>query len=82
VSITSTAGPRFNDSAESALLDINAVRAKLGGNRPLHKATVWRMVRDGKLPRPILIGGSARWIANEINAAIAGIAAARGVTAT
>jgi predicted DNA-binding transcriptional regulator AlpA len=78
VSIPSTAGPRFNDDgAGPALLDINGVRAALGGNRPLHRTTVWRLVKTGKLPAPILVGGSARWLAGEVNAAIADMAAAR-----
>ncbi|QJQ98214.1 helix-turn-helix domain-containing protein [Halomonas sp. PGE1] len=32
----------------------------------IHRNTIWRWVRDGKLPRPVAIGGSTRWRLSEI----------------
>lgn len=35
------------------LLDIDGVAEFFGGNRPLHRATIWRKIREGKIPAPI-----------------------------
>lgn len=32
------------------------------------ESTLWRLVRDGKLPQPVKIGGATRWRAEEIQA--------------
>jgi predicted DNA-binding transcriptional regulator AlpA len=34
------------------------------------KATFWRRVADGTVPRPIKIGGMSRWLKSEILAVI------------
>ena len=34
------------------------------------RATVWRRVADGSLPKPIKIGNATRWVQAEIEAAI------------
>jgi len=43
------------------------------------KATFWRRVADGIIPRPIKIGGMSRWPKSEIDAAIDWAKAQRGV---
>ena len=50
----------------------------IGGSR----ATVWRRVADGVLPRPIKFGGMTRWVLSEVEAAIARQVAARDAGAT
>jgi predicted DNA-binding transcriptional regulator AlpA len=47
----------------------------------LNKATLWRKIKDGQFPRPILIGNRHAWPENEINAYIDGLIAARDATA-
>lgn len=37
----------------------------------ISRASVWRRVRDGTLPRPIRIGGATRFVAAEIDDFIA-----------
>lgn len=34
------------------------------------RATLWRRVKDGTIPKPIRIGGMTRWPASEIQAVI------------
>ena len=46
------------------------------------RATVWRRVGDGVLPRPIKFGGMTRWVLSEVEAAIARQIAARDAGAT
>ena len=41
------------------------------------RATWWRRVKDGTLPKPIHIGGLARWPRTEINEAIRKLREAR-----
>ena len=47
----------LNDNASAALLGIS-------------RATFWRRVNDGTLPRPIKLGGVTRWRRCELDAAI------------
>ncbi len=54
------------------------VAKMIGGSR----ATVWRRVADGVLPRPIKFGGMTRWVLSEVEAAIARQVAARDAGAT
>jgi predicted DNA-binding transcriptional regulator AlpA len=53
---------------------IQAVGALLGG---ASRATIWRYVRDGKLPEPVYLGAAALWQRREIVAAIARLLAER-----
>ena len=46
------------------------------------RATVWRRVGDGLLPRPIKFGGKTMWVLSEVEAAIARRVAARDAEAT
>jgi predicted DNA-binding transcriptional regulator AlpA len=43
------------------------------------KATFWRRVADGTIPRPVKIGGMSRWPKSEIDAVIDWAKAQRGV---
>ncbi len=42
------------------------------------KATFWRRVADGTIPRPVKIGGMSRWPKSEIDAVIDRAKAQRG----
>jgi predicted DNA-binding transcriptional regulator AlpA len=44
------------------------------------KATFWRRVADGTVPRPIKIGGTSRWLTSEILAVIQRAEARRWLT--
>jgi predicted DNA-binding transcriptional regulator AlpA len=46
------------------LLPLKAVSAEFA----LHRTTIHWLVKAGKFPKPIRIGGSCRWIADEIEA--------------
>jgi predicted DNA-binding transcriptional regulator AlpA len=58
-------------------LDIKAVCEKLGGNRPLHPATIHRAVQAGTLPAPIKLGRIARWREDEVDEVLQRLADAR-----
>ncbi len=60
------------------LISDKDVAEMIGGSR----ATVWRRVADGVLPRPIKFGGLTRWVVSEVEAAIARQVAARDAGAT
>jgi predicted DNA-binding transcriptional regulator AlpA len=53
------------------LLDISAVCAMLGGTRPRNPSSVYRYIAKGLWPRPVRIGGTARWRRDECEAALA-----------
>ena len=57
------------------LLSDNAASAWLG----ISRATFWRRVNDGTLPKPIKIGGATRWRRDELMGAVEKAAATRGV---
>ena len=59
------------------LLDIKGLCHRLGGNRPVHPSTVYRMVQSGVLPKPLKIGCSSRWRADEIDEVVRRAADAR-----
>jgi len=40
------------------LLDKQAVCRLLGGSKPINVATLYRHIRQGRLPKPVKIGGS------------------------
>jgi predicted DNA-binding transcriptional regulator AlpA len=57
----------FDELPDSALVPDLTVAELLS----CHRTQVWRMARDGKLPRPIKIGAnSTRWRVGEIRAAL------------
>ena len=61
----------------SILLSDNTGAALLG----ISRATWWRRVNDGTLPRPLKIGGATRWRRDELLAAIEKAAAMRDAEA-
>jgi predicted DNA-binding transcriptional regulator AlpA len=50
-------------------LDINQVRARLGGEKPLDVSTIWRRTKnDPTFPRPFYLWNAApRWVEEEID---------------
>lgn len=44
------------------LIDIKKVMEMLG----VKKTAIYKMIADGVLPAPIKVGGSSRWLPNEI----------------
>ena len=52
------------------LLDRAGVCRMFGGNRPINAATLYRHFRQGRLPKPIKVGGSSRWLRSECEAAL------------
>lgn len=61
---------RTHDAPDIELLDLQACRGIVGGTKPIHAATIYRLIQAGKLPRPIKIGGSARWLKGPFMAAL------------
>jgi predicted DNA-binding transcriptional regulator AlpA len=47
--------------ADIELLDLQACRGIVGGTKPVHAATIYRLIAAGRLPAPVKMGGSARW---------------------
>jgi predicted DNA-binding transcriptional regulator AlpA len=62
---------------QTDLLDISAVCAMLGGTRPRNPSSIYRYIAKGIWPRPIRIGGTARWRRDECEAALAKFVEAR-----
>ena len=63
--------PDTKTAAASRLLDMDGVRTKLGGSRPVDASTVYRLIQQGRLPKPLKIGARiARWAEQEIDEAI------------
>jgi len=60
------------------LIDESAVRNLIGGNRPISKPTLYRMIAAGRLPRGVFVTpGSRRYSRQEVEAAIHALFAAR-----
>lgn len=48
---------------DTQLLDRDAVCRFFGGTKPIHPATLYRGIREGRYPPPIKIGNnSSRWL--------------------
>jgi predicted DNA-binding transcriptional regulator AlpA len=63
---------------KSNLLDCKAMCRKVGGTKPVHPSTLYRLIRKGGLvPKPVKIGGSSRWIEDEVDTALAALAVRR-----
>lgn len=60
-----------NDTAPRIeLFDRHACCTLIGGEaRPVHPATLYRLIRAGKWPAPVRIGGLARWRSDQCEAA-------------
>jgi predicted DNA-binding transcriptional regulator AlpA len=41
-----------------------------GGSKPINPATLYRQIRKGRLPKPIRVGGSSRWLRTECEAVL------------
>lgn len=67
---TTAPDTRPADASRPRLLDIEGVRHKLGGTRPVDAATVYRSVQAGTLPKPLKFGRIARWLESEIDEVI------------
>jgi predicted DNA-binding transcriptional regulator AlpA len=66
------------DPATAASWDIRQVARFFGGTRPLHPATVFRLVKRGVIPAPIKIGPQiSRWIPDECRLALQAMMAKR-----
>lgn len=62
----------FDELPDSALVPDLTIAELLS----CHRTQVWRMAREGRLPKPIKIGlNSARWKVGEIRAVLAKLAA-------
>lgn len=59
---------------EDRLLDLHEVKAFTG----LCKATIYQHVHDGRLPKPIKLGKSTRWVESELMAWLEAKKAERG----
>jgi predicted DNA-binding transcriptional regulator AlpA len=57
---------------DSSLWDRGAVCAFFGGSRPVAYTTIWRGMKEGRIPRPIHPSpGIVRWVPDECRAALA-----------
>jgi predicted DNA-binding transcriptional regulator AlpA len=64
----------------SQLLDRDAACRFFGGTRPIHAATLYRGVRQGRYPKPVHVGpGSSRWLREECEAALQAMVEGRAV---
>jgi len=52
---------------ENHLLNKVEVCRYFGG---LHPSTLYRHIKQGRLPRPIKVGGSSRWLRTEVEAVL------------
>jgi predicted DNA-binding transcriptional regulator AlpA len=43
----------------------------------LNKATIWRKLKAGEFPRPVMVGNRLAWVEGEIDEYIAGLIAKR-----
>ena len=60
------------------LIDELTVRQIVGGNRPISKPTLYRMIAAGRLPRGVFVTpGSRRYSRQEVETAIRSLFAAR-----
>lgn len=71
--IATTASP-LSSLESDPLVGVDAVRKLLGG---VGTATVYRFVRQGKLPRPIKVGSLTKWRRSWIEQSVADLEAAR-----
>jgi predicted DNA-binding transcriptional regulator AlpA len=63
---------------QSDLLDRAAVCAFFGGTKPLHPATLYRGITQGRCPRAVKVGpGSSRWLRSECEVALRSMTEAR-----
>lgn len=59
-------------------LHIKAVCQMIGGTRPTHPSTIYRLVAKGLWPKPVHVTpGSSRWLASECESALRNLIEAR-----
>ena len=58
-------------------INIDGVCQRFGGNKPVHRATIYRAVQAGILPKPIKFGRIARWRVDEVEEVLERLADAR-----
>lgn len=67
-------------SMQPHLLDRAEACRFFGGSKPLHAATLYRGVRQGRYPRPVKVGpGTSRWLREECEAVLQGMVEGRVV---
>jgi predicted DNA-binding transcriptional regulator AlpA len=59
------------------LLDRRAVCSMFGGTKPIHPASLYRGIRQGRYPRPVKVGALSRWLKSECQAALEAMVAGR-----
>jgi len=59
---------RFSSQPNDGLVDVRVVAALLGRST----ASVWRDAANGRLSKPIKVGGSTRWRVGDVRAALRG----------
>jgi predicted DNA-binding transcriptional regulator AlpA len=60
----------FAELPDDTLLAQEATLAFIGGTEPIHPASLFRGIRDGRYPRPVKIGpNSNRWVLGELREA-------------
>ena len=62
---------------QTDLLDRVEVCRLFGGSKPINASTLYRGIKAGKLPRPIHVGGSSRWLRSECEAVLREMVEAR-----
>jgi predicted DNA-binding transcriptional regulator AlpA len=61
---------------EASLWDRRKVCEFFGGTKPMNYSTVWRGIKDGRIPKPIRPSpGTVRWLPSECRAALAAMIA-------
>jgi predicted DNA-binding transcriptional regulator AlpA len=67
-----------NSVGPVGLLDRAETCRFFGGTRPIHPATLYRGIREGRFPRAVKVGpGSSRWLHSECEVALAAMVEAR-----
>lgn len=59
----------------AVLLDMHALSPYVS----LHKTAIYALIREGKFPRPLKLGGRSRWRRSDVDAFIARIAEEQGL---
>jgi predicted DNA-binding transcriptional regulator AlpA len=62
------------ESSNMRLIDEDGIRAK---GIDLHRTTIWRKVRDGVFPKPVIVGNRHAWVEAEVDQYIEGLIAKR-----
>jgi predicted DNA-binding transcriptional regulator AlpA len=52
------------------LLDKAEVLRMFGGTKPINPSTLYRGIRLGRYPQPVKVGGSSRWVREEVESAL------------